>query len=156
MHNPSPSPFSGEGGRGVRSLNGTILPFKSKPTNKFPYLSIMVYTRRNIQFDVMFGASKAIVERARELRQNMTDAEEILWNQLRSRRFKGYKFRRQHPADKFILDFYCHSSGLCIEVDGGIHSDEEVSERDSNRTYELEQFGIRVRRISNYEIETDI
>ena len=116
----------------------------------------MVYTRRNIQFDVMFGASKEVVERARELRQNMTDAEAILWGHLRGRRFKGYKFRRQHPADRFILDFYCHSSGLCIEVDGAIHTKAEVIERDSNRTYELEQLGIRVRRILNCEIETDI
>ena len=51
----------------------------------------MVDTLRNIQFDVMFGVSKAIVERARELRQNMTDTEEILWTHLRGRRFKGYK-----------------------------------------------------------------
>jgi very-short-patch-repair endonuclease len=116
----------------------------------------MVYTRRNIQFDVMFGATKQVVEQARELRQNMTEAEEILWKHLRGRRFKGYKFRRQHPADKFVLDFYCHRVKLCIEVDGGIHNDIEISERDENRTYELEQFGIRVRRITNSEIETDI
>jgi very-short-patch-repair endonuclease len=116
----------------------------------------MVYTRRNIQFDVMFGATKQVVEQARELRQNMTEAEEILWKHLRGRRFKGYKFRRQHPADKFVLDFYCHRAKLCIEVDGGIHNDIDISERDENRTYELEQFGIRVRRITNSEIETDI
>jgi very-short-patch-repair endonuclease len=65
----------------------------------------MVYIRRNIQFDVMFGATKQVVKQARELRQNMTEAEEVLWNHLRGRRFKGYKFRRQHPADKFVLDF---------------------------------------------------
>jgi very-short-patch-repair endonuclease len=116
----------------------------------------MVYTRRNIQFDVMFGASRQLVEQARELRLNMTEAEEILWAQLRGRRFKGYKFRRQHPAYKFILDFYCHKARLCIEVDEGIHGDEDVSDRDSNRTFELEQLGIRVERVTNNEIENEI
>jgi very-short-patch-repair endonuclease len=116
----------------------------------------MVYIKRNIQFDVMFGATKQLVAQARELRQNMTEAEVLLWNILRSRRFKGYKFRRQHPADKFILDFYCHRSRLCIEVDGGIHINNEVSERDANRTFELEQLGIKVRRISNDEIMNDM
>lgn len=116
----------------------------------------MVYTRRNIQFDVIFGASRQLVDQARELRQNMTEAEEQLWIQLRGRRFKGYKFRRQHPADRFVLDFYCHSAKLCIEVDGGIHNDPDISERDRNRTYELEQLGITVKRISNSEIEADI
>jgi very-short-patch-repair endonuclease len=116
----------------------------------------MVYIRRNIQFDVMFGATKQVVEQARELRQNLMEAEEVLWNQLRGRRFKGYKFRRQHPADKFVLDFYCHKARLAVEVDGGIHQDTDVSERDINRTFELEQLGIKVRRISNIEIETDL
>jgi very-short-patch-repair endonuclease len=122
----------------------------------FYYLSPMDYTRKNIQFDVIFGATKVVVDQARELRQNMTESEEMLWKHLRGRRFKGYKFRRQHPADKFVLDFYCHRVKLCIEVDGGIHNDTDVSERDSNRTYELEQLGIRVKRISNEEIEENI
>ena len=116
----------------------------------------MVYIRKNIQFDVIFGASKLVVDQARELRQNMTPAEEVLWAKLRGRRFKGHKFRRQHPADRFVLDFYCHRAKLCIEVDGGIHNDIDVSERDINRTYELEQLGIRVKRFTNSEIETDI
>ena len=116
----------------------------------------MVYIRKNIQFDVIFGASRQVVDQARELRQNMTEAEEKLWTQLRGRRFKGYKFRRQHPADRFVLDFYCHRVKLCIEVDGGIHNNPDISERDSNRTYELEQLGISVKRIPNEEIEENI
>jgi very-short-patch-repair endonuclease len=104
----------------------------------------------------MFGATKFLVAQARELRQNMTEAETLLWNNLRSRRFKGYKFRRQHPADKFVLDFYCHRAKLCIEVDGEVHNSNEVSERDTNRTFELEQLGVRVKRISNDEIITDM
>ena len=116
----------------------------------------MVYIRKNIQFDVLFGASKQVVEQARELRQNMTEAEGILWAHLRGRRFKGYKFRRQHPTDRFVLDFYCHKAKLCIEVDGGIHNDTVISERDSNRTYELEQLGIIIKRIRNSEIEANI
>jgi very-short-patch-repair endonuclease len=49
----------------------------------------MVYIRRNIQFDVMFGATKQVVEQARELRQNMTEAEEVLWNHLRGKEIQG-------------------------------------------------------------------
>jgi len=116
----------------------------------------MVYIRKNIHFDVIFGASKQMVDRAREFRQNMTEAEEILWSHLRGRRFKGHKFRRQHPADRYILDFYCHRAKLCIEVDGGIHDNPEVSERECNRTFELVQLGITVKRIANSEIKENI
>lgn len=116
----------------------------------------MAYIRKNIQFNVIFGASKLIVDRARELRQNMTPAEETLWFHLRGRRFRGYKFRRQHPAGQFILDFYYHRVKLCIEVDGGIHQELEVDQRDADRTFELGQLGIRVKRIPNAEIENDI
>lgn len=61
------------------------------------------------------------IKRAKELRQNMTSAEKILWEHLRAKRFKNFKFRRQQIIEGFIVDFYCHSLGLIIEVDGEVH-----------------------------------
>ncbi|MDX9948512.1 MAG: endonuclease domain-containing protein [Bacteroidales bacterium] len=62
------------------------------------------------------------------------------------------KFRRQHPVDIFVLDFYCHELKLAIEVDGEIHLSTEVREYDEGRTYELEKFGIKILRFTNEQI----
>ena len=64
---------------------------------------------------------------ARQLRKNQTDAEKLLWSILRSRQLLGLKFRRQHSIGPYILDFYCHDSKLCIELDGGQHYTRKVS-----------------------------
>jgi len=61
------------------------------------------------------------VTRARYLRKNATDCERILWCHLRNRNFANYKFRRQHPIDRYILDFYCPEMRLAVELDGGDH-----------------------------------
>jgi very-short-patch-repair endonuclease len=66
---------------------------------------------------------------ARRLRSNQTDAEIRLWYQLRSRRFRAYKFRRQHPIGRFIVDFACIAQRLVIEVDGGQHQDQTAADR---------------------------
>ena len=60
-----------------------------------------------------------ILKNARNLRKNLTDAEQLLWRLLRDRLFGNKKFRRQHPVGRYILDFYCHELKLAIEVDGG-------------------------------------
>ena len=65
-------------------------------------------------------ANPLIFANAKQLRNNLTDAEVILWEYLRTKPF-GYKFRRQHPIQQFIADFYCHSLQLIIEADGEIH-----------------------------------
>jgi very-short-patch-repair endonuclease len=62
------------------------------------------------------------VDRARLLRKKATEPERILWRRLRNRKFAGYKFRRQHPFDDYILDFYCPRAKLAIELDGGGHN----------------------------------
>jgi Protein of unknown function (DUF559) len=62
------------------------------------------------------------MNRAQLLRKRATDAERILWRDLRNRNFAGYKFRRQHPFDRYILDFYCPAAKLAIELDGGGHN----------------------------------
>ncbi len=103
-----------------------------------------------------FGASPAIFERARQLRKRTTQAEKELWKRLSERKLLGFKFRRQHPAIKYVLDFYCHALKLCIEIDGGIHDDKYQKFYDDDRTKNLKERGIRVIRLSNEEIMRDI
>lgn len=98
------------------------------------------------------GAYGKLYEYARNLRQNETSAENLLWRNLRNRKLNGLKFRRQHPLNKFIADFYCHEKRLVIEVDGAVHDSKEAKEYDSNRTYELNETGIMVLRFRNEEI----
>jgi very-short-patch-repair endonuclease len=105
---------------------------------------------------MFYGASPANFENARLLRENLTHAENILWQRLNKNQLNGFKFRRQHPMKNFIADFYCHTAKLVIEVDGEIHLTEFAKEYDEGRTYELAEFGIKVVRFTNLEIETDI
>ena len=87
---------------------------------------------------------------ARRLRQRSTEAERKLWGQLRDRRFQGYKFRRQVPIDRFVVDFLCADLKLIIEVDGGQHA-EQVG-RDTERTRILESLGYLVVRFWNNDV----
>ncbi len=112
----------------------------------------MVYISKSFQGILNFGAKREIFENARELRKNETEAEKILWNVLRSRRCEGLKFRRQHPASQFILDFYCHEYFLGIEVDGSIHENEDAKQYDQNRAVELEDLGITILRFRNEDV----
>ena len=93
------------------------------------------------------GTSRAIQERARQLRQEMTPAEQILWSRLRGRRLQGLKFRRQHPLGRFIVDSYCVGHGLIVELDGEIHRSQQ--EYDQARRETLHNYGYRVLRFSN-------
>lgn len=101
------------------------------------------------------GALKELYQRARELRDNATHAEEVLWGYLRTKPL-GYKFRRQHPYAIYILDFYCHCKKLVIEVDGDIHNQEEVRALDTLRQRQLEADGLKVIRFTNEEIKLGI
>ena len=107
-------------------------------------------------FNFYFGASPDIIAKARVLRKNMTRAETILWEQLRRKTVEGLRFRRQHPVDRFILDFYCHPIRLAIEIDGAVHDNPDQSEYDEGRTAELERLGIQVLRFRNEEIMENI
>jgi very-short-patch-repair endonuclease len=69
--------------------------------------------------------------RARELRNNPTDAERTLWGQLRLWQLDGYKFRRQQPLGRYIVDFVCLEKRVVVEVDGGQHGDQVDAERDN-------------------------
>jgi imidazole glycerol-phosphate synthase subunit HisF len=103
---------------------------------------------KNKMFD---GAGNLIFQNAKALRKQPTDAERMLWMHLRTRP-GGHKFRRQHPAGNFILDFYCHALKLAIEVDGSVHNDAQVKLDDQERQTILENTGITVIRFTNTEI----
>lgn len=88
-----------------------------------------------------------LVNPSRENRKNQTKAETTMWAILREKKLKGYKFTRQKPIDKFILDFYCSKLLLGIEVDGASHR--EKKEHDEQRTQIINYFGIKILRFSN-------
>ena len=78
----------------------------------------------------------------------------MLWEHLRAGRLDGFKFRRQHPVGRCILDFYCADKRLCVEVDGSIH--DEQQDRDAARDEVLASYNVAVLRIRNDEIMADI
>ena len=94
--------------------------------------------------------NKTLQERARQLRQEMTPAETILWKRLRTDQLGGLHFRRQQVLDGYIVDFYCHTARLIIEVDGEIHVSQQ--EYDAERDAYLTALGLRVLRFSNERI----
>jgi very-short-patch-repair endonuclease len=105
---------------------------------------------------------RAAIHTARELRKNMTPTEAILWERLRDRQFAEMKFYRQHPLhvefegrETFVIaDFYCHSHGLIVEIDGPIHQGE--TDHDRARTKALEELGLRVIRFTNSQVLHDL
>jgi very-short-patch-repair endonuclease len=105
---------------------------------------------------MFYGAKPHIFEKTNELRSNMTKAEKLLWNKLQNNKILGLRFKSQHPIDTYIADFYCHRLKLVIEVDGGIHSDPENAEYDIGRSFEMNNFDIKVIRFKNKEIEAEI
>ncbi|HYM93362.1 MAG TPA: endonuclease domain-containing protein [Chitinophagaceae bacterium] len=102
------------------------------------------------------GATGKLYEYGKDLRQTSTKAEEVLWQHLRNKKLNGLKFRRQHPLDNFIADFYCNEKKLVIELDGGIHDEKEIRQYDEARTYDLKEFDITVIRFRNEEVLNDI
>jgi len=87
---------------------------------------------------------------SRALRRRQTDVERILWGHLRSRRFQGFRFRRQQPIERYIVDFCCFENRLIIELDGGQHNVNK--EKDEVRTRVLEDNGFRVLRFWDSEV----
>ncbi len=96
-----------------------------------------------------------ILARAREMRHPQTPAETILWHTLRNRQH-GFKFRRQHPIDRFIADFYCAQAKLLIEVDGTSHLEITQKEYDRARTEYLEEMGYKVIRFTNENVRCNV
>ncbi|HTN17127.1 MAG TPA: endonuclease domain-containing protein [Chitinophagaceae bacterium] len=96
----------------------------------------------------------SLVPLARQLRQNMTIAEAMLWQELKQKKMLGMDFDRQKPILNYIVDFYCKDLMLAIEVDGGSHDSKQ--EADSKRQKELESVGVCFLRFREQEVRKDI
>jgi len=105
--------------------------------------------------NMFYKAHPLIFKKAEELRNNPTDTEMLLWNYLRESQL-GIKFRRQHPASCYVLDFYAHQVKLAIEIDGSIHSLDEVKKNDAERQRYLENLGIKFLRFTNTQINLEL
>jgi len=131
-HPPSPSPFTE---RGWLQAGGEV-PTKTTPWQTPPEL---------------WAKLKLL---ARQMRHAPTPAEDKLWQRLRNRQLHGFKFRRQHAIERFIVDFYCAEARLIVEVEGAIH--QYTQEEDAIRQEFLESLGLRVLRFTNDEINTSL
>ena len=88
-------------------------------------------------------------ENRRTLRNNLTAAEATLWNMLKSKQLDGRKFRRQHSIENFIVDFYCPTEKLIIELDGSVHDNPGQANADYVRDERLRSSGFKILRIEN-------
>ncbi len=95
---------------------------------------------------------KYLKSRRKELRNNSTKAEIILWKYLKSSQLEGRKFRRQQSIGNYIVDFYCPKERLVIELDGEVHFNKDAIEYDKLRTEYLESKFIKVIRFENKEV----
>ena len=100
--------------------------------------------------------NKKLKQPSRDLRNNMTDAEQLLWQRLRRKQILGLQFYRQKPILNFIVDFYCPAANLIIECDGGQHYTEDGRSADQIRDQALSELGLVVVRYSNRQILTEI
>ena len=100
----------------------------------------------------MLHYNKALKQFSRQLRQEMTDAEKLLWSRIRGKQLKGVHFYRQKTIGNFIVDFYCPKANLVIELDGGQHYNDEMRAKDMQRDRILKGMGLTVLRFSDREI----
>ncbi len=94
--------------------------------------------------------SRHMIRRARTLRHEGNEPEQLLWTALRNGQIGGLKFRRQHPVGPYVVDFYCHSAGLVVEVDGMSH--DEKAAQDAERSECLAAQGLRILRVQNRDV----
>ena len=105
--------------------------------------------------DIIFGRkSPQKRDLAKRLRTDMTPAEARLWGRLRRSQLGGVHFRRQQIIDGFVADFYCHSAGLIVEVDGGVHAEQE--DYDQMRDAVISARGLSVVRFTNDQVLSEI
>lgn len=100
--------------------------------------------------------NKNLKQFSRNLRNNSTLAEVLLWQQLRAGRIRGYKFNRQKPLDNYIVDFYCKKLNLVIEVDGESHFVGDAPIRDRERQDILEDMGLKFLRFDDMDVKMNI
>jgi acetylglutamate kinase len=105
--------------------------------------------------NMYYGASHLIFQKAEELRNRMTPAEEIVWKHIHINEWR-LKFRRQHPIWNYVADFYCHSLKFVIELDGEIHETEGVKINDEQRQKHLKELGLTVLKLKNEDVFKNI
>ena len=96
------------------------------------------------------GGQKKLALIARQLRNNSTDVEQLLWSQIRNRQIAGLKFRRQQRIDFYVVDFICYEKKVIVELDGGQHAISH--EKDLSRDKYLKSQGFRILRFWNNEV----
>ncbi len=123
---------------------------------------LKIFVRNNFE-SVLLGMARNIIipydprlrPRARELRNNSTLGEVLLWKQIKGKQL-GVGFHRQVPISHFIVDFYCHEIMLAIEVDGSIHTTIQLKAKDIERQYHLEQLGVHFIRIADADVKRNM
>ena len=101
-------------------------------------------------------SKRMFIDKRRKLRLEMTDAERVLWSYLRRKKLKGRRFRRQEGIGNYIVDFYCHSEKLIIEIDGGVHLLKEQINYDERRSTYFKSQGYIELRFTNKDIFKNI
>ncbi|MGN0937619.1 endonuclease domain-containing protein [Acinetobacter amyesii] len=104
----------------------------------------------------MKSYNKNLKQASRDLRNNMTDAEKLLWSRLRNKQIQGLQFYRQKPILNYIVDFYCPAVNLVIECDGSQHYTDEGLEADRVRDEALGELGLTVLRFDNGQVLDEI
>ena len=99
---------------------------------------------------------KGLKQKARALRKNMTDAEQVLWRKIRNKQIEGVQFYRQKPLLSFIVDFYSPKARLVIELDGSQHFEAYHQEKDRWRDAKLTALGLRTLRFDDRQVLTEI
>ena len=98
--------------------------------------------------------SRHLKQIARNLRNNSTLSETLLWRELKGNKIRGYDFHRQRPVHRYIVDFLCSELSLAIEIDGSSHDDKE--EYDIQRQKDLEALGVRFLRFTDREVKQNL
>jgi very-short-patch-repair endonuclease len=129
-----PLPLAGEGWGGGLSASEVSMGDEKEPT---------------------WRVSSQLRSNARELRKKSTDAERILWSELRDHRLNGTGFRRQVPIKNYIADFVCHAAKLVVELDGGQHFSDQSERADAARSAVIEARGFLVLRFTNHDVMTN-
>ena len=104
----------------------------------------------------MLPYRRRLKNRARELRSSMTDAETVLWTQIRRRQLLEFQFLRQRPIGGYIVDFYCPALKLIVEIDGESHLSKDAQQYDNECTVYFESLNLHVHRFTNNDVYTNI
>ncbi len=106
--------------------------------------------------DKFLYQNRILKDRRKDLRNNQTKAESLLWLKLKNSQLNGFKFTRQYSAGPYILDFYCPKLRLAVELDGSVHKEKDVRLYDRDRDKYLKSINIHTLRFWNSEIINDI